>query len=72
MLSCVMGGATLRSRYLCCLFIVWGLLVWIGLDIVNSLIAGLILALLLFFFVIALEPVIAAMLHDDKPPDENL
>ena len=66
-----MMGGTLRSRYVCCVIIVWGLLVWIGLDIADSLIYALFLAVPLFVFVIASETVIAAILYDDKPPEEN-
>ena len=67
----MMSGATLRSRYLCCLIIVWGLLVWGGNGIAGSLPYALLLVAPLFILVITLEPYIAAML-DDKPPEENL
>ena len=66
-----MSGAALVSRYICCLIIVWGLLVWGGNGIAGSLPYALLLAAPLFILVITLKPYIAAMLYNDKPPNEN-
>lgn len=68
----MMSGGTLVLRYICCLIIVGGLLAWGGNGIADSLPYALLLVAPLFILVITLEPYIAAMLDDGKPPKENL
>ena len=72
-LSCVLRTfAFLGSRYVCCVLLIWGLLVWGGFSIDNPLLFALFLAVPLFLLVITFEPIIDVMLDDENPPKENL